>query len=107
MSPGVNTLTRKAYEQADEYKALHPMGKSPVLEDGNKVIAESGAEVEYLIDTYGNGRFKPKAGSDDYWKYIEWIHYAEGSAMLPLMPRRIFFPFNMWAMMIAGPAPVH
>jgi glutathione S-transferase len=68
-----------------ELKKVHPLGKSPVLEDGGKVIAESGAEVEYLIDTYGKGKFKPKHGSDDYWKYVEWMHYAEGSAMLPLL----------------------
>ncbi|MEI9990407.1 MAG: glutathione S-transferase [Rhizomicrobium sp.] len=68
-----------------ELKAVHPLGKSPVLEDKGRVIAESGAEVEYLIDTYGKGRFKPAAGTDDYWRYIEWIHYAEGSAMLPLL----------------------
>src|SRR6478735_7615316 len=68
-----------------ELKKIHPLGKSPVLEDGGKVIAESGAEVEYLIDTYGGGKFKPKPGTADYWKYIEWMHYAEGSAMLPLL----------------------
>lgn len=68
-----------------ELKAVHPLGKSPVITDGGKTIAESGAIVEYVIDTYGDGRLKPKAGSDDYWKYIEWIHYAEGSAMLPLL----------------------
>jgi glutathione S-transferase len=68
-----------------ELKAVHPLGKSPVLDDGGRVIAESGAEVEYIIDTYGKGRMKPKAGSDDYWHYIEWMHYAEGSAMLPLL----------------------
>jgi glutathione S-transferase len=68
-----------------ELKAVHPLGKSPVLEDGKRVIAESGAEVEYIVDTYGKGRMKPKAGSDDYWRYIEWMHYAEGSAMLPLL----------------------
>jgi glutathione S-transferase len=68
-----------------ELKAVHPLGKSPVITDGNKTIAESGAIVEYLIDTYGKGRFKPKTGSDDYWKYVEWIHYGEGSAMLPLL----------------------
>ncbi len=68
-----------------ELKAVHPLGKSPVLEDGKRVIAESGAEVEYIIDTYGKGKMKPKAGSDDYWRYIEWMHYAEGSAMLPLL----------------------
>jgi glutathione S-transferase len=68
-----------------ELKKVHPLGKSPVLEDNGRVIAESGAEVEYLIDAYGKGRFKPKPGTDDYWKYVEWIHYAEGSAMLPLL----------------------
>jgi glutathione S-transferase len=68
-----------------ELKAVHPLGKSPVITDGNKTIAESGAIVEYLIDTYGKGKLRPKAGSDDYWKYIEWMHYAEGSAMLPLL----------------------
>jgi glutathione S-transferase len=68
-----------------ELKEVHPLGKSPVITDGNKTIAESGAIVEYLIDTYGSDRFKPKTGSDDYWKYIEWLHYAEGSAMLPLL----------------------
>jgi glutathione S-transferase len=68
-----------------EMKAVHPLGKSPVLDDDGRIIAESGAEVEYIIDTYGKGRMKPKAGSDDYWRYIEWMHYAEGSAMLPLL----------------------
>lgn len=68
-----------------ELKAVHPLGKSPVITDGNRTIAESGAIVEYLIDTYGSGRLKPKPGSDDYWKYVEWMHYAEGSAMLPLL----------------------
>jgi glutathione S-transferase len=66
-------------------KAVHPLGKSPVITDNGKTIAESGAEVEYLIDTYGKGRFKPKPGTEDYWRYIEWMHYAEGSAMLPLL----------------------
>ena len=56
-----------------------------MIEDGGKTIAESGAIVEYLIDTYGKGRFKPKPGTPEYWKYIEWMHFAEGSAMLPLM----------------------
>jgi glutathione S-transferase len=68
-----------------ELKAVHPLGKSPVLEDGTHVIAESGAEVEYIIDTYGNGKMKPAHGTDDYWRYIEWMHYAEGSAMFPLL----------------------
>ncbi|MBI3677944.1 MAG: glutathione S-transferase family protein [Proteobacteria bacterium] len=68
-----------------ELKAVHPLGKSPVISDGNKTIAESGAIVEYIIDTYGKGRMKPKTGTDEYWKYIEWMHFAEGSAMLPLL----------------------
>jgi glutathione S-transferase len=68
-----------------ELKQVHPLGKSPVLEDNGRIIAESGAEIEYLIDTYGKGRFKPKPGTDDYWQYVEWIHYGEGSAMLPLL----------------------
>ena len=68
-----------------ELKAVHPLGKSPVITDGSKTIAESGAIVEYLIDTYGNGKLKPKQGSDEYWKYVEWMHYGEGSAMLPLL----------------------
>jgi len=68
-----------------ELKQIHPLGKSPVLEDDGKIIAESGAEIEYLIDTYGNGRFKPAPGTNEYWQYVEWIHYGEGSAMLPLL----------------------
>jgi glutathione S-transferase len=68
-----------------ELKEVHPLGKSPVITDGGKTIAESGAIVEYLIDKYGNGRLRPKPGTDDYWKYVEWMHYAEGSAMLPLL----------------------
>jgi glutathione S-transferase len=68
-----------------ELKEVHPLGKSPVITDEGKTIAESGAIVEYIIDTYGNGRMKPRAGTDDYWKYVEWMHYAEGSAMLPLL----------------------
>ncbi len=68
-----------------ELKQVHPLGKSPVITDGGKTIAESGAIVEYIIDTYGKGRLKPKHGTDDYWKYVEWLHYAEGSAMLPLL----------------------
>ena len=68
-----------------ELKQVHPLGKSPVITDGDKTIAESGAIVEYIVDRYGNGRLKPKPGTDDYWRYVEWMHYAEGSAMLPLL----------------------
>jgi len=68
-----------------ELKQVHPLGKSPVITDGDRTIAESGAIVEYVIETYGKGRLKPRTGTDDYWRYVEWMHFAEGSAMLPLL----------------------
>jgi glutathione S-transferase len=68
-----------------ELKAVHPLGKSPVIEDGAVKIAESGAIVEYLIARYGKGRLGPSPESAEWPAYIEWLHYAEGSAMLPLM----------------------
>jgi glutathione S-transferase len=68
-----------------ELRQVHPLGKSPVITDGDKTIAESGAIIEYLIDKYGRGRLKPAVGTDDYWRYVEWMHYAEGSAMTPLL----------------------
>ena len=72
-----------------ELAAVHPLGKSPVITDGDIRIAESGAIVDYLIRRYGQGNGKPAMmpaiGSADYEAYNEWLHYAEGSAMLPLM----------------------
>jgi glutathione S-transferase len=68
-----------------ELTAIHPLGKSPVITDGHLKIAESGAIVDYLIRTYGNGKMMPAAGTPEYEVYNEWLHYAEGSAMLPLM----------------------
>lgn len=68
-----------------ELKAVHPLGKSPVITDGAITIAESGAIVDYVIETYGQGRLQPAKGTPDHVKYNEWLHYAEGSAMLPLM----------------------
>jgi len=68
-----------------ELKDVHPLGKSPVITDGAVTIAESGAIVDYIIRKYGKGRLAPAAGSPDAEKYNEWLHYAEGSAMLPLM----------------------
>jgi len=68
-----------------ELAAIHPFGKSPVISDGDLKIAESGAIVDYLIRKYGQGRMMPQAGTRDYEAYNEWLHYAEGSAMLPLM----------------------
>jgi glutathione S-transferase len=70
-----------------ELKAVHPLGKAPIIRDNGEVIFESGAIIEYLIRRYGNGRFAPALGSADYNRYIQFLHYAEGSAMLPLMLR--------------------
>lgn len=67
-------------------KAVHPLGKSPVIRDGGLVVAESGAIVEYLVGKYGNGRLAPARDfSPDYVAYLQWLHFAEGSAMLPLL----------------------
>jgi glutathione S-transferase len=70
-------------------KAIHPLGKSPVIRDGSLVLAESGAIVEYLVGRYGNGRLAPARdfASPDYLAYLHWLHFAEGSAMLPLLLR--------------------
>jgi glutathione S-transferase len=68
-----------------ELKAVHPLGKSPVITDNGRTIAESGAIVEYILRTYGHGALQPAAGSVAYDQHLEWLHYAEGSAMLPLM----------------------
>ena len=68
-----------------ELKAVHPLGKSPIITDGEVKIAESGAIVDYIIRRYGKGAMIPAAGSADFEAYNEWLHYSEGSAMLPLM----------------------
>jgi glutathione S-transferase len=68
-----------------ELAAVHPLGKSPVITDGDLRIAESGAIVDYIIRTYGKGTMMPAPGTPEYEAYNEWLHYAEGSAMLPLM----------------------
>jgi glutathione S-transferase len=68
-----------------ELKAIHPLGKSPVITDNGKAVAESGAIVEYILRRHGNGALQPAANSSEYDTYIEWLHYSEGSAMLPLM----------------------
>ena len=68
-----------------ELLAVNPVGKSPVIEDAGAVLIESGAIVDYLIRRYGDGRLQPDPATPAYDKYQQWLHYAEGSAMLPLM----------------------
>jgi glutathione S-transferase len=70
--------------------AVHPLGKSPVISDGDIVVAESGAIVEYLVDTYGQGRLKPAPGTEDARRYTYWLHFAEGTAMPPLLMSLVF-----------------
>lgn len=73
-----------------ELLAVHPLGKSPVITDGGVTIAESGAIVEYLVDTYGAGRLIPPVGTPERRRYTYWLHYAEGSAMPPLLLKLVF-----------------
>jgi glutathione S-transferase len=68
-----------------ELKAVHPLGKSPVITDGDRTVIESGAIVDYIIRRHGAGRLQPDPSSEDYEDYVQWLHYAEGSAMLPLL----------------------
>ena len=68
-------------------KAVSPLGKAPVITDGGRLVIESGAIVDYLIRRHGGGRLQPDPASAAYDDYVQWLHYAEGSAMLPLMLR--------------------
>jgi len=73
-----------------ELRAIHALGKSPVVTDNGNTIAESGAIVEYLVGTYGQGRFVPAANTPERLRYTYWLHYAEGSAMPPLLMKLLF-----------------
>ena len=77
-----NATTRLA---PPELQAVHPLGKSPVIEADGQVVIESGAIVDHLIRRHGGGRLQPDPASRAYDQYQQWLHYAEGSAMLPLM----------------------
>ena len=72
-----------------ELIAVHPLGKSPVISDGDRVIIESGAITEYLCERHGGGHLVPERGSDDHISHLEWLHFAEGSAMTPILLRPI------------------
>ncbi len=71
-------------------KEVHPLGKSPVVTDGDLTLAESGAILDYLVETYGNGGLRPPAGTNERRRYDYWLHYAEGSAMPPLLLTLVF-----------------
>lgn len=73
-----------------ELKAIHPLGKSPVLDDGEARLAETGAIVEYLLETHLASGLRPAAGTAEARRFTYWLHYAEGSAMTPLLLKLIF-----------------
>ncbi len=85
----------------EELKAVHPLGKSPVITDGAHTIAESGAIVDYIVRQYGHGKLAPPTGTPEHENYLEWLNYSEGSAMMPLK-------LNMYVALLgeAG-APLH
>jgi len=85
-----------------ELKKVHPLGKSPVITDGDFVLAESGAIIEYLVNKYGSGKWKPTS-EKDLIRYTYWLHFAEGSAMPPLLLSLIFSKIETTAPFIIKP----
>ena len=73
-----------------ELSVIHPLGKSPVITDGGNTIAESGAIIEYIVGNYGEGRLIPPSNTPERLRYTYWLHYAEGSAMPPLLMKLLF-----------------
>jgi glutathione S-transferase len=73
-----------------ELRTIHPLGKSPVITDSGNTIAESGAITEYILDSYDEGRLTPPAKTPERLRYTYWLHYAEGSAMPPLLMKLLF-----------------
>lgn len=82
-----------------ELKEVHPLGKSPVITDDGRTVAESGLIIEYLVERYGDGKLAPPPGSEDRLRFRYWLHYAEGSAMPPLLLKLVFDRIE------AGPMP--
>jgi glutathione S-transferase len=73
----------------DSLKAIHPLGKAPIIIDGGNTLCESGAVMEYILDLSMENKLKPAKNSDRYYQYIEWLHFAEGSLSLPLITKLI------------------
>ena len=70
-----------------ELIAIHPLGKSPVLEDAGRIVIESAAIAEYICDYHGGEKLVPQRGTDDHVRHLQWMHFAEGSAMTPILLR--------------------
>lgn len=81
---------RKTMLAPPELRQVHPLGKSPVITDGDITVAESGAIVEYLVETYGGGRLVPPVGTPERLRWRYWMHYAEGSLMPYLVMKLVF-----------------
>ena len=73
-----------------ELLKVHPLGKSPVITDDGTTVAESGAIIEYLLERYGKGRLEPARGTPERLRFTYWLHFAEGSAMSPLLMKLVF-----------------
>jgi len=73
-----------------ELLKIHPLGKAPVITDGGQTLAESGAIIEYLVERYGNGALVPPPGTPEKLRYTYWMHFAEGTAMPPLVMKLVF-----------------
>jgi glutathione S-transferase len=86
-----------------ELTRVHPLGKSPVITDGDVTVAESGAIVEYLLDAHGHGRLRPAAGTPERRAYTYWLHFAEGSAMPPLLMKLVFHTVGQKAPLLVRP----
>lgn len=86
-----------------ELRAIHPLGKSPVVDDGEARLAETGAIVEYLLDTPGGSALRPARGTPEGRRFTYWLHYAEGSAMTPLLLKLIFSQIPKRAPLLARP----
>lgn len=76
-------------------RQVHPLGKSPIITDGDITLAESGALIEYIVNRYGNGRLVPVPETPERLRYTYWLHYAEGSAMPPLLLNLILKRFGL------------
>ena len=74
----------------ESLRAVHPLGKSPVITEGSRTVAETGAIVDYILGEYGQGRLIPPEGTEDRLRYTYWLHFAEGSAMPPLVMTLLF-----------------
>ena len=78
---------QQTHSAAPDLKAIHPLGKAPIIADGEKVIAGSAAIIDYLLRNYGRGRLQPHPATQAYDEYLHWMHYAEGSAIPALIVR--------------------